>query len=235
MLLNVALDLRDFLVKLLDVFFLSSLLVLKLFLLFFFLLSERLVFSNVVLQVCLVVFELLRAIDERLMSPLLLFFQICDLLVHRVVGKFSQEHLFLLIDELIHILGTLLARELHSAPGDMHGLVDVILLFQVEILFLRIVFTWRDISVFHSSKWRGARCRILVPDAQILGLLLRLLALLLFSLPGHEDFFVVRGTERRLIFIELAFSAHQAIIAHTGRFKINHLPQFLYLIIQFLN
>ena len=48
-LLNVALDLRDFLIKLLDVFFLSSLLVLKLFLLFFFLLSERLVFSNVVL------------------------------------------------------------------------------------------------------------------------------------------------------------------------------------------
>ena len=76
MLLNVTLDLRDFLVKLLDVFFLSSLLVLKLLLLFFFLLSERLVFSNVVLQVCLVVFELLGAIDERLMSPLLLFFQI---------------------------------------------------------------------------------------------------------------------------------------------------------------
>ena len=49
MLLNVALDLRDFLIKLLDVFFLSSLLVLKLLLLFFFLLSERLVFSNVVL------------------------------------------------------------------------------------------------------------------------------------------------------------------------------------------
>ena len=235
MLLNVTLDLRDFLVKLLDVFFLSSLLVLKLLLLFFFLLSERLVFSNVVLQVCLVVFKLLGAIDERLMSPLLLFLQICDLLVHRVVGKFSQEHLFLLIDELVHILGTLLARELHSAPGDMHGLVDVILLFQIEILFLRVVLTWRDISVFHSSKWRGTRCRILVPDAQILGLLLRLLTLLLFSLPGHEDFFVVRGTERRLIFIELAFSAHQAVIAHTGRFKINHLPQFLYLIIQFLN
>lgn len=73
-LLNVALDLRDFLVKLLDLFFLSSLLILKLLLLFFFLLSERLVFSNVVLQVCLVVFELFRAIDERLMSPLLLFF-----------------------------------------------------------------------------------------------------------------------------------------------------------------
>ena len=74
MLLNVALDLRDLLVKLLDVFFLSSLLILKLLFLLFFLFSKSLVFSNVVLQVCLVVFELLRAIDERLMSPLLLFF-----------------------------------------------------------------------------------------------------------------------------------------------------------------
>ena len=113
----------------------------------------------------------------------------------------------------------------------MHGFVDVILLFQVEILLLRIVLTWRNISVFHSSERRCARCRILVPDAQILGLLLRLLALLLFSLPGHEDFFVVRGTERRLILLELAVSAHEAIFARAGRFKINHLFQLLYLII----
>ena len=85
-LLDVALDLRYFLVKLLDVFFLASLLVLKLLLLLFFLFAERLVFSNVVLQVCLVVFELLRTVDERLMTPLLLFLQVPDLLVHRVVS-----------------------------------------------------------------------------------------------------------------------------------------------------
>ena len=195
-LLDVALDLRYFLVKLLDVFFLASLLVLKLLLLLFFLFAERLVFPNVVLQVCLVVFELLRTVDERLMTPLLLFLQVPDLLVHRVVCKFSQEHLFLLIDELVHILGALLARELHSAPRDMHGFMDVILLFQVEILLLGIVFTWRDISVFYSSQRRCTRCRILVPYTQILGLFLRLLALLLLGLPRHEDLLVVWGAER---------------------------------------
>ena len=104
-------------------------------------LTKRLVFSNVVLQVSLVIFKLLGAIDERLVTSVLLFFQFFDLLIHRVVSQFSQEHLFLLVDELVHILGSLLLRELHTAPRDMHGFVDMILLFQVEILFLWIIIT----------------------------------------------------------------------------------------------
>ena len=141
MLLNFTLDLRDFLIEFFDILLLSGLLVLQLLLLVFFLLPKRLVFPDVVLQVRLVILELLGAIYEGLMASLLLFFQLLDLLVHRVVREFSEEHFFLLVDELVHILGSLLAWELHSASGDMHGFVDMILLFQVEILLLWIMFT----------------------------------------------------------------------------------------------
>ena len=105
------------------------------------LLTKRLVFSNVVLQVSLVIFKLLSAIDERLVTSVLLFLQFIDLLIHRVVSQFSKEHLFLLVDELVHILGSLLLGELHTAPRDMHGFMDVILLLQVEILLLWIMIT----------------------------------------------------------------------------------------------
>lgn len=151
MLLNVTLDLRDLLVKLLDVLLLARLFVLQLLLLVFFFLTKGLVFANVVLQVSLVVLELLGTVDERLMAALLLFFKLFDLLIHRVICQFSQEHLFLLIDELVDILRPLFSWELHSAPSNVHSFMDMILLFQVEVLFLRVVLAWRDISVLDSA------------------------------------------------------------------------------------
>ena len=93
------------------------------------------------LQVSFVIFKLLSAIDERLVTSVLLFLQLIYLLIHRIVSQFSQEHLFLLVDELVHILGSLLLGELYTAPRNMHGFMDVILLFQVEILLLWIMIT----------------------------------------------------------------------------------------------
>ena len=93
------------------------------------------------LQVSFVIFKLLSAIDERLVTSVLLFLQLIYLLIHRIVSQFSQEHLFLLVDKLVHILGSLLLGELYTAPRNMHGFMDVILLFQVEILLLWIMIT----------------------------------------------------------------------------------------------
>ena len=85
------------------------------------------------------------------MAALLLFLKLRDLLVHGVISEFSQEHLFLLIDELIDILGALLFWELHAASCNMHGLMNVILLLQVEVLFLWIVVLRRDVPIFDSA------------------------------------------------------------------------------------
>ena len=100
----------------------------ELFLLLFFFLSQKLVFADIVLKVCLIVFELFCTINERLMAPLLLFFQLLDLLIHSVIGKFGKEHFFFLVDELIDILGALFSWELDATPCDVHCLMNMILL-----------------------------------------------------------------------------------------------------------
>ena len=62
------------------------------------------------------------------MAPLLLFFEFLNLLIDRVVGELSEEHFFLLVNELVHVLSALLFGELNSAPSDVHGFVDMVLL-----------------------------------------------------------------------------------------------------------
>lgn len=62
------------------------------------------------------------------MAPLLLFFQLLDLLIHSVIGKFGKEHFFFLVDELIDILGALFSWELDATPCDVHCLMNMILL-----------------------------------------------------------------------------------------------------------
>ena len=75
------------------------------------------------------------------MASLLLFFKLSDLLIYRVVSEFGEEHFFLLVDEFIDVLSALFFWELDSAPSDMHGFMNMILLLQVEVLFLRVVIT----------------------------------------------------------------------------------------------
>ena len=63
-LLDVALDLRDFLVQFLDGFLLTRLLVLQGLLLLFLLLTERLILADIVLEVGLVIFKLFGTVDK---------------------------------------------------------------------------------------------------------------------------------------------------------------------------
>ena len=62
------------------------------------------------------------------MAPLLLLFELLNLLIDRVVGELGEEHFFLLVNELVHVLSALFFWELYSAPGNVHGFVDMVLL-----------------------------------------------------------------------------------------------------------
>ena len=62
------------------------------------------------------------------MASLLLLFKLSDFLIYRVIRELSEEHFFLLVDELIDILSALFFWELDSAPRDMHGFMNMILL-----------------------------------------------------------------------------------------------------------
>ena len=77
-------------------------------------------------------------------------FELLDLLLNCVVCKLSEEHLLLLIDELICILGTLLLGELHTASCDVHGLVNEVLLLGVIVALLVISLARRNVTILDS-------------------------------------------------------------------------------------
>ena len=109
----------------------------------FFLLTEGLVLTDVVLEVHTIVVELLLAIDQRLLTALLLLLELFDFLLNSVICELGQEHLLLLLDKLIGVLSTILLRELDTASCDVHSLVNVTLLLLGEILaLLCIVLVW---------------------------------------------------------------------------------------------
>lgn len=141
-LLDLAPDRRDLLIKLLDAVIFRSLFSFELLLVLFFLLSQGSVLGDVVMKVHLVVLKLLRAIFEGLVSSGLLLLELFNFLLDRVVGELGQEHLLLLVDELVGVLGALLFWELHAAPCDMHCLVDKVLLLCVVVALLIIALRW---------------------------------------------------------------------------------------------
>ena len=102
----------------------------------FFLLTEGFILTDVVLEVHAIVVELLLAIDQRLLTTLLLLFKLFDFLLYSVISELGQEHFLLLLDKFIGILGTILLRELDTAASDVHGLVNVTLLLLGEVLAL---------------------------------------------------------------------------------------------------
>jgi len=102
------------------------------------------------MQVHLIVFKLLRTINERLVSSGLLLLQFFDFLLDGVVCELGQEHLLLLVDELVGVLGALLFRELHATPSDVHSLVDKVLLLSVVVALLIIALRWGNVSILHS-------------------------------------------------------------------------------------
>lgn len=85
------------------------------------------------------------------MSALLSLLKLFDLLVDSVVGELSKKHFFLLSDELVNVLSTLLLWKLDTAASDVHGLMDVVLLFHVEVFLLGVVLSWRNVSVPHAT------------------------------------------------------------------------------------
>ena len=94
----------------------------------FLLLTKGFILTDVVLEVHSVVVELLLAVNQRLLTTLLLLLELFNFLLDSVICELGKEHLLLLLDELIGVLGTILLGELDSATGDVHGLVNVTLL-----------------------------------------------------------------------------------------------------------
>ena len=140
----------DLLIKLLDALILICLLAFELLLLFLLLLLKRPVLSDVMMQVHLVVLQFFLTVNQRLIAPLLFLFKLFDLLLDSVISQLSQEHLLLLVDELICVLGALLLGELDTTACNMHSLVDMVFLLGIVVAFLVVSFSRRNVSVLDS-------------------------------------------------------------------------------------
>jgi len=88
----------------------------------------------------IVILELFLGVKQGLVSPLLPLLELFDFLLDCVVGELGQEHFFLLVDKLARVLRSLLLRELHAAPSDVHCFVDIIFLFCRKIARLALIF-----------------------------------------------------------------------------------------------
>lgn len=71
--------------------------------------------------------------------------------------------------------------------------------------------SWTDVSVLHSTEGCTARRCVFVPDLKILSLFLRFFFLLLLSLAGYENFFIVWRPEGRPVFVKVVFLGKTAL------------------------
>ena len=118
-------------------------------------------------------------------------------LLYRVETQFNQEHLFLLVNEFLDVLGShlLLTREGDTAFSDMHGGADVAALLTIEVVDIIFQKGGRDISILDSTEGHTGGRGLFVPNFEVFGTFLSLLPFLFLSLSSDEDLFVVKFSE----------------------------------------
>ena len=194
-LLDLGLFLLDLGVQFLDLILLLRLLLLLHSLLLDFLLTHHIVSLDKQHKVTVVFIELFSTEQLSLISSLTLHFKLLDFLVHRVACKLSKEHLFLLVNEFIDVLSSLVLRELHTRSCNMHGLIDSRIGLLTKVRVSRLLISRINVSILDSDQ-RSRTCgSILVPDFQMFGCLLLFLALLFLGFTRHKDLLVIGRSE----------------------------------------
>jgi hypothetical protein len=124
--------------------------------------------------------------------------QLLYLLVDCVVREFNKEHLLLLINEFLDVLGPnlLLSWELDPTLSYVHSTWNVTALVAVEVVNIVLHLGWWDISVLQPPKGHARGGSLLVPNFKVFRSLLSFLALLLLSLSSDKDLLVVKLSER---------------------------------------
>ena len=102
-------------------------------------------------QINVVSFKLVLWHFQWFITTILLQFEILDFFLNSIVGQLSQEHFFLLVNEFIDILCSLLPWVLDARSGNVHGHANVTPLLRVEAEQLLLLFSRWNISVSHTS------------------------------------------------------------------------------------
>ena len=116
----------------------------------------------------MVALQLLVRLHQRFVTVVLLRRELSDFRLDRFVGQLRVEHLLLLVHELLHVLGPLVAGELHSAACDVDCGVDVGSIFAEVVVHNFFAFGSRYVGISDSAKRCSRRCRVLVPNLLVL-------------------------------------------------------------------
>ena len=122
-----------------------------------------------------------------------------------------MEHLFLLVNEFLHVEVAGLFRELNPRPHDVKGLVDLVSLGAgdhdtvtwlggggiLSSTFLGEVIGWGDIRILDATERRSGCSRVFLPDFLTFEKFLGFFLLSFFRLSGHQDFLIVGWLEGR--------------------------------------
>ena len=85
----------------------------------------------------MIILKLISGGVQSFFAPCLLVVQLFNLVLNCVVSELSKEHLLLLVNELVDVLGALLAGELDAGLGNVHGGADdTAINFVVVVKFL---------------------------------------------------------------------------------------------------
>lgn len=144
---------------------------------------------------------------QRFECALLFRLEVIDLLDNRFMCQLDQEHVLLLIDELVHVLRLSFPVELHAGFSNLGGGRDLASLLGVEVVGGLCVWHGDNIFIFYALQGHARRGGLLVPDLEMLLLFFGLLLPLLLSLPLDEDLLVVGWCERRNKIVHLSFPA----------------------------
>ena len=129
-----------------------------------------------------------------------------------------MEHLFLLVNEFLHVEVAGLFRELNPRPHDVKGLVDLVSLgagdhdtatrlccggFSSSTISLSEVVSWGDIRILDATERRSGCSRVFLPDFLTSEKFLGFFLLSFLGFTGHEDFLIVGWLEGRSLVLVL--------------------------------
>jgi hypothetical protein len=115
------------------------------------------------------------------------------------------EHLFFLVDELLHVQLARLFRELDALSSNLHCFLNEARLVRREgerrwplvllpISVFVVIGRW-DVRVFHAAKRGARRRRVLIPDLLVAQTFLSFFLLGLLGFSRHEDLLVIGRLE----------------------------------------
>lgn len=153
---------------------------------FLFSFGFHVIFFNEVHQFLTVFFKCQATILQGIVLSTLFKFKVFDLVFNSIISKLNQKHFFLLVDEFVNTLLTLLCWILNPRFWNETCCTDEPSGAGIEVIYIFITLKWINISISNSSQRLSWSWCFLVPNLKMLRCHFSFLLLLLFCLSCNK-------------------------------------------------